>query len=139
MEKLKLPKLMTGSLWFVSEYEDGTEPSSLKEFKDNINTNEPPEKLSRGNIIPKNEKVEQYVIFECFRPQYKEAASFRLYLYNDGKAVGKVEYAKDYFDGKEPFEGRYKKISNSKIVIWGIWYSGVNLKEKFFAFIELSK
>ena len=139
MKKMKPPKLMTGSLWYVGTNEDGTEPFSLEDFKKNIYLEEPPSVLSRGNIIPRSEKVEQHIIFECFRPKEGEYPSFKLYLYEDGKVWGIIEYPIDYASTNDFFKGNYKLSSKSKITIWGIWSHDKTFKEKYFAVIELKK
>lgn len=130
---------MTGSLWFVYENEDGIIPISLKEFKENIDADAHPEQLSRGNIIPQNEKMQQHIIFDCFRPEYDETLSFRLYLYDDGTIEGKIEYPIDYNVSKEYFRGNYKLNSKSKISIWGVWSVDADFKETNLIFIELTK
>ena len=134
--KTKAPKLMSGSLWFIKENEN---PSTLKEFKNTIDKNEPTAQLSRGNIIPKNKKIQQRLIFDCFRPKYEESLSFRLFLYEDGKVQGKIEYPIHYDASEEYFKGNYKLNSKSKISVWGKWSEDKDYKKTYLIYIELTR
>lgn len=133
------PILMTGLLWFAEEYDDGSNsPMSLKEFKDSIWRDEPSAKLSGGRTIPKDEKGNQQLIFDCVRIEDDETSSFTLLLREDGTVSGKIEFP--LYDGEpvEYFKGDYL-ISNSKITIWGVWDMDFELEDLHSIFIELKK
>ena len=121
------PNLMTGSLWFVNENEDGTEPVSLKEFKNNTYGVNASAELLRGNIIPRSEKAEQHLIFDYINAEYDETASLKLFLDEDGTVSGKIEYPVDYNLPKQYFKGCYSN-SKSEILIWGVWATDADFK-----------
>lgn len=138
--KTNLPNLMTGFLWFVSENENGTEPISLKEFKNNVQAHENPSALlSRGNIIAKERKIEKHIIFDCFQKWNDQISSFRLFLYEEGIVRGRIEYPVDYNLPKDFFKGSYKQNSKTKISIWGVWSVDPEYKERYLTLIELNK
>lgn len=135
-----IPLSMAGSLWFAYEKNDGSDsPMTLQEFKDSIWREEPSAKLSGGRIIPKDEKSEQQLIFNCCRrTENYETSTFRLLLYEDGTVSGRIEFP--LYDGElvEYFNGDYK-ISNSKISIWGVWAEDIAFEELYSVLIELKK
>ena len=132
-------RLMTGSLWFVNEREDGSDsPISLKEFKNSIEQDEPSAELTIGSLIPKNKNAKQQLTFECFQTECGETSSFRMILYEDGTVFGKIEFL--LYDGVpvQYFKGDYK-ISESKIIIWGVWAEDFKFEKLHSVFIELKK
>ena len=135
----KKPNLMSGSLRFVCEHEDGTQPITYKEFKNNLFLEEKESQLSRGTIIPKDLEKEEHIKFDCFRPEYDESILFKLFLYDKNMTEGFIYYHIDLNLPSEYFKGSYKKYSNSKISIWGTWYYGVDRKQSALVMIELKK
>jgi len=131
--------LMSGALYNVYQYDDSSLPKTYQEFTENLNQEIPPARLSRGNVINKNGNVETHLIFDYCDKYNEESASFKLYLYEDGVASGKIEFPSEYNQPKQPFKGNYKMEKNGKIVIWGIWSLDDTFKKNFPVIIELDK
>lgn len=133
------PPQIFGSLWFVNERDDGSDsPIKLKQFKNSIEGEESSATLSRINIIPKNEKSEQQITFDCYRIENSETSFVKLLLHEDGTVSGKIEFPEYEGEPVEYFRGEYK-ISKSKISIWGVWAEDIDFEELHSVFIEFKK
>lgn len=133
------PRLMTGLLWYVDEFADGSNsPMSLKEFKNMVERDEPSGKLMQGIIIPKGAKLEQQLIFDCVRTEDYETSTFKLLLNEDGTVSGKIEFP--LYDGVpiQYFKGACL-ISKSEITIWGVLAEDFEFEKLHSVFIELKK
>lgn len=138
--KFSQPKFMTGVLYWVNKTIGSAELKSLKQFRANCYTDPPLDKVSRGNIIPKQIEKEEYIIFHC-ATYYGTEPSFRLFLYENGEAWGTVLYQRNSIDSntKEFFKGHYKKYSKNKIVIWGVWSEYKDFTDPWPIIVELSR
>lgn len=130
-------KLFSGTLNNVCINEDGTLPVSYKEYKSNFDTEIPAAKLTRGNIISKTTEVEKHVIFDYRDDYYDEQASFKIFLYDDGVAAGKISYPLEYDIQKQSFKGSYKIDKLGKLEIWGVWALDKDFKQLYPVYIEL--
>lgn len=132
---------MIGKLWAVEQNEDESDPRTLKEFNNNIDLDNPATKLLGGNIIPKDKKAEQHLIFDCLESEYIYPCTFKLFLYEKGDVLGRVNYQKKANENipQEYFKGNYKKLSNSEICIWGVWSEDANYKKSYPILIKLKK
>ncbi len=130
--KPKAKKFMTGSLKFCELIDEGIDPNNFKTFKNLVMPDEPGGQLYRGNILPKSTTKEESLIFECLWDE--TPSSFRIFLYENGTALGIVEYATD---SKEYFRGHYRKGAKNKISLWGVWSEDKAYKLKYAVIIEL--
>lgn len=136
-KKIKTPKFMTGNLFLVGLGEGQLELNSLKEFKNNAYQDSIQGKLTRGNIVPKNEKAEKYVIFDCYMSEPDIYLGFKIFLYEDGSAVGKSGNFSGNNVDKTTFRGNFKMNSPNRISIWGKEFFGENQNVSYRVLIEL--
>lgn len=135
MKKTPETKLMEGKLLFININEIGSDLKTLKEFQENELYDSAI--LNRGNIIEKSEKAEKHIIFDYNHIDCN--AAFKLFLYENSKVEGRIEYPVEYNSPNSKFIGNYEIDKNSKITIWGIWSEKDKPLEKYHCLIELSK
>ena len=131
------PNLMIGKIYFVEEIDLSQNVDFKQEFEDveNSGTGGTIWNLSRGIIIPNgdNDKLKFDIIpssdyYECY---------FTGFLYINNSVLGKIKYIKDANESDVQIKGQYRKLSQNKILIRGIWINDNGFKEYFW--LELSK
>lgn len=120
--------LMTGFVYRI----DDIDLDDVKDFKSEVEKifeqrNHYLE-LNRGNYFPTKNAPEkepnETIIFDIkghIEGHAVKDASFRGFLYNDGRINGKITYAAGRAVADERLKGKYEKLDKTTIVIFGKW------------------
>lgn len=96
-------------------------------------------KICHGNIIPNAQYGNEILIFDMPATDDAYAASFRGFLYGDGKISGKLRWVKEIPGLPDEMNGKYKKMAKKRLVVKGICTESNGAKDGFYFELELER
>ena len=118
--KIQTPIRFSGLLYFVDDIELNDKINFTKELTKAKNEDNEPWILECCSIIQHEKFQGEKLIFDINQKDCYECY-FIGFLYDNGKALGKIKWSRDISHPDEIINGYYKKINRNKIILCGVW------------------